>query len=352
MAKHNHHAVAAAKAVDVACGMAIPSKDAAGTIGHKNDTSTAQKGRAVNLVPLPYSRVAVQDVDFELNETELKAFLRGKEAWFETDYVVFRRSNDCGVVELRKENRQEMFSKIRDVRIVSLPDTSHWIEDCTVDTGNPSSLAEKARALGITASETLVVSGLYEHVNFIHRPQPTVIDVFDLSPPDPPRLVDMARRVIASRNFPAIVLNPRIESIPAMVPHLNEKPILFPCGISQLKRMVTAVYLDERPDRQDWLLVGCERSRQIHRHVYGDEPSRIELCPKKLFVAGDAPALMRCCMVKGSFELRGNVAVVPWGADLPVVEEAIRALLNSRINTSINENTQQERNGAPVQSAG
>ena len=286
---------------------------------------------AVNLVPLPYSRVAVQHVDFVLNETELKSFLRGKEAWFETAYVVFRRGGDCAVVELRKENRGDMFCGITDVSIVSLPDTSHWFEDPSVDTGNPSALAEKARALGITASETLVVRGLYEHVNFIHRPQPTVIDIFDLSPPDPPRLLDMAKRVIANRTFPAIVLNPRIQSIPAMVPLLNDKPILFPCGISQLKRMLTAVYLDERPDRQDWILVGCERSRQIHRHVYGDEPPRIELCPKKLFVTGDAPALMRCCMVEGSFELRGNVAVVPWGADPSVVEEAIRALLDAHV---------------------
>ena len=286
---------------------------------------------AVNLVPLPYSRVAVQHVDFVLNETELKSFLRGKEAWFETDYVVFRQGGNCAVVELRKENRHDMFCGITDVSIVSLPDTSHWIEDLSVDTGNPSALAEKARALGIKASETLVVSGLYEHVNFIHRPQPTVIDIFDLSPPDPPRLLDIVKRVIAYRTFPAIVLNPRIQSIPAMVPQLHDKPILFPCGISQLKAKVSAAYLDERPDRQDWILVGCERSRQIHRHVYGDEPPRIELCPKKLFVTGNAPALMRYCMVSGSFELRGKVAVVPWGADLSVVEEAIRALLNGHV---------------------
>lgn len=40
---------------------------------------------------------------------------------------------------------------------------------------------------------------------------------------------------------------------------------------------------------------------------------------------------MRCCMVNGSFQLRGKVAVVPWGADLFVVEEAIRALLNGDV---------------------
>ena len=231
MAMHDH-VTTAAGAVDTVCRTTIASDDAVDTRFKGNakhfpekppgcEGVTSQNARGANVVPLPYSRVAVQHVDFALNETELKSFLQEKEAWFETDYVVFRRAKDCAVVELRKEKRNDMFCRITDVGIVSLPDTSHWIEDFTIDTGNPSALAEKARALGITASETLVVSGLYEHVNFIHRPQPTVIDVFDLSPPDPPRLLDMAKRVIANRSFPAIVLNPRIQSIPEMVPNLH-----------------------------------------------------------------------------------------------------------------------------------
>jgi hypothetical protein len=40
-----------------------------------------------------------------------------------------------------------------------------------------------------------------------------------------------------------------------------DRPLLFPCGISQLKRTVDAFFLDERPERRDWVLVGCERSQ-------------------------------------------------------------------------------------------
>jgi hypothetical protein len=289
---------------------------------------------SVNTVPLPYSRVAVQHVDFALNEAELRSFLRGKETWFETDYVVFRRGNDCAVAEIQKADREDLFCRITEIGIISLPDTSRWVDDFAVDTGNPSALAEKARALGVTDSETLIVNGLYEHVNFIHRPQPTIIDVFDLSPPEPPRLLDMARRALGNRDFPAVVLNPHIQRIPEMVRHLVDKPILFPCGVSQLKSMARAFYLDERPSRQDWVLVGCERSRQIHCHVYGDDPPRIELCPKRLFGTGSAPALLRCCMIERSFELAGNTAIVPWGAELSIVEHAIRALLDLHPHSS------------------
>jgi hypothetical protein len=273
-------------------------------------------------------------VDFALNETELKSFLCGKEAWFETDYVVFRRGNECAVTEIRKADPEDLFCRITQVAMVSLPSESRWIDDFTVDTGNPSALAEKARALGVTASETLVVNGLYEHVNFIHCPQPAVIDIFDLSPPEPPRLLDMARRALGNRDFPAVVLNPHIQSIPEMVRHLGDRPILFPCAVSQLKTIPRAFYLDQRPSPQDWVLLGCERSRQIYRHVYGTEPPSIELCPRQLFAAHGALTLTRCCMVEGSLSLSGNVAIVPWGAELSLIEDAIRALLDLRAAAS------------------
>ena len=27
-------------------------------------------------------------------------------------------------------------------------------------------------------------------------------------------------------------------------------------------------------------MIGCERSMQFHRHFYGDEPARVDLCPR------------------------------------------------------------------------
>jgi hypothetical protein len=280
-----------------------------------------------NLVPLPYSRVAVLHIETDLDEASIRTFLLHKEAWFETDYVVFRRGRDCAVVKIEQAVPTNSFSLITSVEVLSSPDRTRWIDDAAVDTGNPSALAERARTSGIGVSETLVVNGLYEHVNFIHRPQPLVIEVFDLSPPEPPRLLDMARRVLAYRDFPAIVVNAHVQSIPALARDVT-RPLLFPCGISQLKRTTAGFYLDERPSRQDWTLVGCARSAQIHRHVYGDDCPRIELCPKHLFDDRGGLALMRCCMVEKRVELSGRVAFVPWGADLSLIEEALRALLD------------------------
>jgi hypothetical protein len=280
-----------------------------------------------NLVPLPYSRVAVQHAEGALDESGIRQFLDGKEVWFETDYVIFRRGDACAIARVEKSAPSGLFGRVTAVEIVSLPESTRWVDDPSVDSGNACALAEKARALAIDPTETLVVNGRYEHVCFLHRPAPIVIDVFDLSPPEPPRLLDLARRVLAYQPLPPTVIRPRVQAISELVRDVSGRTLLFPCGVSQLKRDYDAFYLDERPERHDWLLVGCERSREIHRHIYGEDCPSIELCPKRIFDARGALALMRCCLVEKRVELCGRVAFVPWGAELPLVEEAIAALV-------------------------
>lgn len=280
-----------------------------------------------NFVPLPYNRISVREVEFPLNETTIRSALLGKEAYFETDYVVFRRGAECAVAGLLKDRPAGLFALIRAVEIVALPDSCRWIEDFTVDTGNPSALAEKAHASGTGAADTLVVNGRYEHVNFIHRPRSKVLHVFDVSPPTPPRLVDLTQQVIAYQNFPATRLAPHVKSILELTRHVRNKPLLFPCGVSEFKTRSNAFYLDQRPARQDWVLAGCERSAAIHRRLYGEDCPRIELCPRKLFSVDSGLAIMRCCMVEQRVELSDRVAVVPWGTDRSLIEQGCRALL-------------------------
>jgi hypothetical protein len=86
-------------------------------------------------------------------------------------------------------------------------------------------------------------------------------------------------------------------------------------------------FLDERPARADWVLVGCERSRQIHEHLYGDRPPSREICPRLLAGSRTEPTLVKCCLLERGIERDGQVAVVPWGAELQEVEAALRDLV-------------------------
>jgi hypothetical protein len=75
------------------------------------------------------------------------------------------------------------------------------------------------------------------------------------------------------------------------------------------------------------VLVGCERSRQIHRHFYGDEPPGVEMCPRDLVTRGPEPILPKCCDLEFGVVQDATMTVVPWGATLEEVHAGLRRLV-------------------------
>lgn len=287
-----------------------------------------------NLIPLPYRRVSVQRVSIPLDKPSIRSYLLGKEAYRRTDYIVLRGEAGQAVARVEKISTEPLFSPITAVEVLALPDTCVWVEDPDVDTGNPSAMAAKARSLGLDARATLIVEGLYGHVNFLHHPEPLTIRVLEVVPPEPPKLVAMAHKVLSyagsgagsERAWPPIVLEPELIDLAAMAREQPAAAYLFPCRASGLVGPGPTCYLDEHPPRQDWLLIGCERSRQIHRHFYGDEPPGIEMCPRCLLQPADQPTLLKCCLLETEIEVSDHTVVVPWGADLSHVEQGLQAL--------------------------
>ena len=104
--------------------------------------------------------------------------------------------------------------------------------------------------------------------------------------------------------------------LPAAVPGLGRRPRGRECP----------TWTPDRPERGDWLLIGCERSVQFHRHFYGDEPERVDLCPRNRSLAA-GKVLTKCCLIERGLEVDGDTAVVPWGANLDEVREGLRKLL-------------------------
>jgi len=281
-----------------------------------------------NLVPLPYRRVSVQPYDGEMTEAAIRAHFLGREAYRRTDYVVLRQGEATAVIGVTAPDRQSLFSPIDSVEILTLPDTCLFAEAPETDPANPSALAAKAHELGVGPEGTLVVRGKYEHVNFIHHPDPLVIRVVEVAPPEPPKLFGLAQHVLSYADLPPIRLEPERIDLNDLAAGHAPAAFLVPCRSGGLDRFSAPVYfLDERPAiRQDWLLIGCERSLQFHRHYYGDEPPRVEMCPRKLAGRRETPTLLKCCLLEFDIELDGLTAVVPWGADLKMVEEALKKL--------------------------
>jgi hypothetical protein len=282
-----------------------------------------------NFVPLPYRRVSYQLADFPLTDAGLQTIV-GRDAYRRTEFVVFHDRDRVAVAAIETADRQPLFAPITRAAWLSQPRRTRFVVDRAVDVGLPSQLAAKAVELGLAADETLVVLGRYEHVNFIARPAPIAITVFEVAPPDPPKLWDLVERVLAVA--PVAAALPRLERIdlPALAAATPPGPggYLFPCRASGFEGLGAAVhFLDERPERADWLLVGCERSRQIHEHLYGDRPRSLEMCPRLLAGVRDEPTILKCCLLEEGLERDGQVVVVPWGADHDQVEEGLRELV-------------------------
>lgn len=284
---------------------------------------------APNFVPLPYRRVSYQKVDFPLTAAGLRTIV-GREAYRHTDFIVFHDESGIAVAAVDKESRTPLFSPIIRAEWLSPPERTRFAVDPEVDVGLPSSLAAKAVALGLGEDETLVVLGRYEHVSFIARPRPALVTIVEVAPPDPPKLWDLVARVLAVAPLAAVL--PRLERIDLRDLAATVTPgpggYLFPCRASGFDTLGAPVhFLDERPDRADWVLIGCERSRQIHEHLYGDRPPSVEICPRLLAGARAEPTLVKCCLLERGIERDGQVAVVPWGAELHEVEAALRDLV-------------------------
>ena len=283
-----------------------------------------------NFVCRPYRGVSVQHWDGALARRSVEQVLLSREAYRRTKFVVLRASGGAtALVRITCSSQEELFNPIMAVDWVGGPAECAYVVRHDVDAANATALAEVALAEADSAP-ICVVEGRYQHVNFIVRARPLVVRLIDVVPPEPPRLLDLARQAIAvDEDLPPVRLIPELLDVRTLAAAAPDGHHLLPCQGAGLDLPGTVDYLDQRPARADWTLVGCERSRQFHRWFYGDEPARqVELCPDRLTTDG-GPTLLRCCLLERGIRVEALRAVVPWGANFSEVQSALRTLASA-----------------------
>jgi len=258
----------------------------------------------------------------------ITTLLLSREAYRRTDFIVLRGEGiETAVVAITRAESEPLFSQITSVEVLALPDTCVYAKCPDVDPANRSALAQAAYELGIGPERTLVVEGLYDHANFIHHPDPLVVQVVEVAPPEPPKLYGLARQVLSYADLPPIRLELERIEVRDLAESVHPSAYLVPCRSGGLDDLSAPVYfLDQHPERHKWTMIGCERSLQFHRHFYGDEPPRVEMCPRRIAGERKEPTLLKCCLLETHIEQDKNIMVVPWGADLAMVEAALRKL--------------------------
>lgn len=276
--------------------------------------------------------VSLKKVSFPLTEEEILKNLIGKSAYKKTKFVVLNNGEEWAVVNIQRPQAKELFSKIEGIKVISLPDSTKYVEDSEIDVLSPTRMLEKAEEMG---AKTLVIKGKFEHVSFIHNEKAQPVMVLEVVPPEPPKLVELVKKVLYSGNVnKPVKIIPDVLDLRKISENCKNQNIVFPCHASGLESEKDFFYLDEKPELpeekiNETCLIGCDLSLKIFKTIYGIEPEFYNFCPKKraLEMPVKSPSIAKCCEIKNGHERIGNIAIVPWGATAKEVEDALNDIL-------------------------
>jgi hypothetical protein len=289
---------------------------------------------APNLVPGAYRGVSVGRVDVPLDEESLRRFLVGREVYRRTRFLVVHDRTGAGagggpghtaVLRVTKASEEPLFSPVVTVEVLAGPDECAYVVAPEADTAVPSTLARIA-ADHAPAARAVVVRGRYEHVSFIVDPAPLRLVVQEVTPPEPAKLLDQVRRLLAvAEDLPPMLPVADTVTFAGLAREAPADRYLLPCrGSGVAVAGAATAYLDERPPRRDWTLLGCARSREIHEWCYGDPPPpSVDFCPRHRPYEPGAPVLTKCCLLEDRIDVEEGRVVVPWGASLDQVRQGL-----------------------------
>ena len=284
------------------------------------------------MFPSHCKEVSVKFVKFELSKESIVGYLSGKKGYIRTKYYVFNSGDDWAVASVEKKDTSEVLQPILSVKILALPDETSFVEDPSLDVLSASRMGRLRERSG---SRCIVVRGRAEHISFFIDERPRELTIVDVVPPSPSKLVGLVDSALESDLQDRYVKYGIIEYDLNEIAKGHDSGItMYPCRASGLRSGKRHCYLDETPelseeDLSNITLVGCSLSARIFKAVYGTEPRMINMCPIDLArengVKGSV--LAKCCKIKEGFEVKGRIALVPWGARSSEVAAALRVLL-------------------------
>jgi len=274
------------------------------------------------LTPGHCKEVSVKEVDFPLTPREITKNLQGKHFYRLTRYLILHRKDKTAVIEIKeKDERDGLFWPLKKFRIISLPRDTVWVEDPGVDVLNPNALLQKAKNY---SEETVVVKGAYEHVSFISGRECPTLKIFDTIPPEPPKLLCLVEKALETAAIPhPLKLEVELTDLGELARKATT-PVMYPCSASELP---DAHFLDrtEKIDPGKTTLVGCTTSKKIFEEIYQRPPHVfIQMCQREK--TAPVPHIAKCCEIRSGYERNGLGVLVPWGATVEEVKEALEDL--------------------------
>jgi len=287
-------------------------------------------------MPEHCSEVNLYEVNFPLIKENITKELVGKKIYHKTCYIILINNNERTVIKIIKKFNDNIFWKIKNIQILSLPDNTIFIENDNIDVLNKFLMMNIAKEYN---GLIVVVKGKFEHVSFVKYEKGININVLDVAPPYPVKLPYLIEEVLGSGLInSAVEVNDIILDLNDIIKNVKSKSVMLPChvsSISDIKWSGDIFYLDRNPDLPEneinhLTLIGCDSSLKIFEEIYNFTPPFINICPKKLLEEQqvNGPTVIRCCGIT-EFEAYDNIALVPWGASITDVGEALEYLVDT-----------------------
>jgi len=285
------------------------------------------------MIPRHCGDVGVQEVQFELNEENLIRHFLGRRSYTRTKFYVVRNGSHWAAVEVSKNVTKALFQPIEAVKVISLPDRTRFVHEPDMDVLDIGALLKvQARHPG----KLVVFKGRFEHVSFVDVKLPARIRIIDVVPPHPSKLEAIMQSLVGAEHA-SLIIDSKLVDITHLTQENKDGVLIFPCrasyeGTSEAKGRF---YLDQAPPLskeqiESSLLVGCPLSARIFEEIYGSKPRLANICVRETTVVSsdDPPTISRCCKVKEGVEVDGRMILVPWGANICEVAEALRIALS------------------------
>jgi hypothetical protein len=284
------------------------------------------------MMPAHCKTVSFKRVGFPLTAKEIELQLAKKKVFTRTDYFILENSGKVAVARVAKKRGIELFREVTAVEVLSLPESTVMVRDPSCDVLDVHSMTRKATQ---HPEETVVVLGAFEHVSFIKGgKEPARLRVIDFVPPHPSKTLRMVEDVLRSGMVRTpLLVEPVMVDVLERLKGCGSDIVMFPCEAGRLEIGGRPVlYLDKTPpidEKKSVTLAGCPLSLKIFRHVYHREPQGFEnVCPRELARQDRGRGklhIARCCDIHG-VKVEGDLALVPYGASMRDMAEAVNAL--------------------------
>jgi len=282
--------------------------------------------------PVHCNEVGVRKVEFTLDEEEIHQAAVGKLVYWKTRYLLLTSRDEWAIIKVRSEG-SGLFRQVSQIDIIVLPKDIEYVENSLLNVLSVSTMTQVASK---TSKRAVIVKGAFDHVSFILGETAIILNVYDVVPPKPSKLIDLTEKTLARESIDRpIILIPKILDLHTLVSPKDEV-VMLPCrtsGVNLKQSNQRVLFLDEAPtlsrsEAKSVTLVGCDLSRKVFTSHYGVLPKFRNICPKKwaLKESSDELSLCLCCLEDSDFKREGNLLVLPWGVTSKQVEAAVKSL--------------------------